>query len=44
MHCLEKDETEKVLLELHVGEDGGQTVAHIHFHVLGKRALLWPPG
>lgn len=26
------------------GVDGGQTVEHIHFHVLGKRKLLWPPG
>ena len=26
------------------GEDGGQTVGHIHFHILGKRKLLWPPG
>lgn len=24
--------------------DGGQTVDHIHFHVLGKRKMLWPPG
>ncbi len=27
-----------------VGEDGGQSVKHLHFHVLGKRKLLWPPG
>lgn len=26
------------------GEDGGQTVPHIHFHVLGGRSLQWPPG
>lgn len=26
------------------GEDGGQTVPHLHFHVLGKRRLHWPPG
>ena len=26
------------------GEDGGQTVEHIHFHVLGARNLKWPPG
>ncbi len=26
------------------GEDGGQTVDHIHFHMLGKRKLNWPPG
>lgn len=26
------------------GEHGGQTVNHIHFHLLGGRNLLWPPG
>ncbi len=26
------------------GEQGGQTVFHIHFHLLGGRALQWPPG
>jgi polar amino acid transport system substrate-binding protein len=26
------------------GKDGGQTVNHIHFHLLGGRALQWPPG
>lgn len=25
-------------------EQGGQTVDHIHFHVLGKRNMQWPPG
>ncbi len=27
-----------------IGKDGGQTVPHIHFHVLGGRFLQWPPG
>lgn len=27
-----------------VGKQGGQTVDHIHFHVLGKRDMQWPPG
>lgn len=27
-----------------IGEDGGQSVPHLHFHVMGKRALAWPPG
>jgi len=26
------------------GNDAGQTVDHLHLHVLGKRALKWPPG
>ena len=26
------------------GEDGGQTVGHLHFHVLAGRLLSWPPG
>ena len=27
-----------------IGEDGGQSVDHLHFHVLGGRQLAWPPG
>ena len=26
------------------GHDGGQAVAHIHYHLLGGRKLQWPPG
>ncbi len=26
------------------GEDGGQTVQHMHFHLLARRNLAWPPG
>lgn len=26
------------------GEDGGQSVQHLHFHMLGGRSLAWPPG
>lgn len=26
------------------GRDGMQTVEHIHFHLLGKRLMKWPPG
>jgi histidine triad (HIT) family protein len=26
------------------GPDAGQTVPHVHAHVLGGRALSWPPG
>jgi histidine triad (HIT) family protein len=26
------------------GKDGGQTVDHLHLHLLGGRSLQWPPG
>lgn len=26
------------------GADGGQTVAHMHLHILGDRQMKWPPG
>ncbi len=31
-------------LVTNVGEDGGQTVEHLHFHLLGGRKMSWPPG
>lgn len=27
-----------------IGSDGGQSVPHLHYHILGGRALDWPPG
>jgi len=29
---------------INCGPDGGQTVDHLHIHLLGGRALTWPPG
>jgi histidine triad (HIT) family protein len=29
---------------VNTGEDGGQTVDHLHLHLLGGRQLTWPPG
>jgi histidine triad (HIT) family protein len=31
-------------LVINNGENGGQTVYHLHLHLLGDRALGWPPG
>jgi histidine triad (HIT) family protein len=31
-------------LVLNQGKFGGQTVYHLHFHLLGGRRLMWPPG
>ncbi|OOV88497.1 histidine triad nucleotide-binding protein [Oceanospirillum linum] len=29
---------------MNCNEDGGQTVYHIHMHLLGGRGMAWPPG
>lgn len=31
-------------LVVNTGPDGGQTVAHVHVHVLAGRRMTWPPG
>jgi histidine triad (HIT) family protein len=31
-------------LVMNTGPDGGQTVDHLHIHVLGGRFMTWPPG
>ena len=31
-------------LVTNTGRDAGQSVDHLHFHLLGGRALTWPPG
>jgi histidine triad (HIT) family protein len=31
-------------LVFNVGDDAGNTVPHLHLHVIGGRSLAWPPG
>lgn len=31
-------------LVINNGSDGGESVPHLHCHILGGRALSWPPG
>jgi len=31
-------------LVINTGSDGGQTVHHLHMHLLGGRSMQWPPG
>lgn len=31
-------------LVVNTGDDGGQTVHHLHVHILGGRSMNWPPG
>ena len=39
---LQLDEGYRVVVNC--GEQGGQTVDHLHFHLLGGRPMTWPPG
>ena len=31
-------------LVINTGEEGGQTVNHLHVHLIGGRKMTWPPG
>ena len=36
--------TDGYRLVINQGEDAGQTVSHLHAHLIGGRKLAWPPG
>ncbi|QZZ19123.1 histidine triad nucleotide-binding protein [Leptothermofonsia sichuanensis E412] len=36
--------TEGYRIVINNGRDGGQTVYHLHLHILGGRQMGWPPG
>ncbi|MBC8456018.1 histidine triad nucleotide-binding protein [bacterium] len=40
----EKKHIENYRLVMNCGEKGGQSVWHIHMHLLGGRIMQWPPG
>ena len=40
----EQELTEGYRVVVNTGADGGQTVGHLHLHLLGGRSLSWPPG
>ena len=40
----EKKLTAGYRVTINIGENGGQTVDHLHLHLLGGRAMHWPPG
>jgi len=39
-----KEGIEHFRVVLNNGEEAGQTVFHLHAHILGGRNMLWPPG
>ena len=40
----DKDLGEGFRIVINNGPDGGETVPHLHVHLLGGRKLVWPPG
>ncbi len=44
--CVKKEKLEPTgfRLVMNYGPDAGQSVHHLHMHMLGRRKLAWPPG
>lgn len=42
--CKDLGITDGYRVVTNTGKDAGQTVSHLHYHVLAKRNLSWPPG
>jgi histidine triad (HIT) family protein len=40
----ERDLSHGYRIVVNTGPDGGQTVHHLHLHLLGGRHMTWPPG
>ncbi len=40
----QRDLPEGFRIVINTGADGGQTVEHLHLHLLGGRPMTWPPG
>jgi histidine triad (HIT) family protein len=40
----EKHGSDGYRLVVNTGHEGGQTVGHVHLHVLAGRRMTWPPG
>ena len=39
-----KDLTHGYRIVVNTGDEGGQTMDHLHLHLLGGREMTWPPG
>ena len=43
-HIAKKEELESYRLVINTQAEAGQTVYHLHIHILGGRTMNWPPG
>ena len=43
-NCRQKGLAKGYRIVVNTGEEGGQTVDHLHLHLMGGRQMTWPPG